>query len=302
MKISVAKYLNNAKAGFTFVFDDGCYYESTKKSVEVFKDIERRTGVKIKATSAQTVNFLHEGLISLWKELFEEGYYDLASHSMDHCLCFNEETPWDVREKDAIDSKVALEKIYGITPLCYVAPNGGHTPEGCRALHKHYLANRNNSEGGVDPDTMDFYDIGTIIPRHEHENAQPYVDFIDNLIKNGTYAIQINHWLSEKEQDTFHAQRLSVFAEECEYIAKMVNEGKLWCASMNDAVKYLYERKNAEISTQGDKITVSHSLDRAIFDMPLTLVIDTPEDKRVEINGTPFEIKAGKDNIITIEV
>ena len=302
MKASIARYLNNARAGYTFVFDDGCYYDSTVKSVEIFKSVEARTGVKIKATSAQTVGFLHERLIELWKELFAEGYYDLASHSMDHGLCFNEETPWERREGDAIESKKALEKIYGITPLCYVAPNGGHTPEGCRALHEHYIANRNNSEGGVDPYEMDMYNIGVFIPNHAHTDVTPYADFANELIEKGQYAIQINHWLSEKEQDTFHAQRLEVFEMQCNHFADLALEGKLWVASMNDAVKYFYERKNAQIEIQGDKITVKHTLDRSVFDMPLTIVVESDEDKTIEVNGTPFEIKAGKESIITVEV
>ncbi|MBO5374935.1 MAG: polysaccharide deacetylase family protein [Clostridia bacterium] len=302
MKASIAKYLNNAHAGFTLVFDDGCYYDSTLKTVEIFKEIEKQSGVKIKATSAQTVGFLNEKLIALWKELVAQGYYDIASHSMDHCICFNEQTPWDVRVNDAIQSKGELEKIYGIAPICYVAPNGGHTPEGCRALHDIYYANRNNKEGGSDPDTMDMYDIGVIIGRHEHKDPTPYIEFVDGLVKGGEYAIQVNHWLSEKEEDIFHAQRLDTFREECYYLASLALEGKLWIASMNDAVKYFYERKSAKISTQGNKITVSHTLDKSIFNMPLTLVIDTDEDKTIEINGTPFDIKAGKENIITIEV
>ncbi len=302
MKITVAKYLNNAKAGYTFVFDDGCYMDSTKKTVEIFKKIEKETGVKIKATSAQTVGFLSEEKINLWKEYIKEGYYDIASHSMDHCLCFNEETPWENRVKDAKDSKEALEKIYGEAPICYVAPNGGHTKEGCLALHDFYYANRNSTECASDPDTMDMYDIGTFIARFSYDTEKPYIDFVNSLVKEGKYAIQINHWLTDKESDTHHSQRTKTFEKECEYLAKLVVKGDLWLASMNDAVKYFYERKNAKISTQGDNITVEHTLDKNVFNMPLTLVISTDEDKTVQINGTPFDIKADKENIITIEI
>lgn len=302
MNIEIAKYLNNARAGYTFVFDDGCYMDSTKKTVEIFKDIEKRTGVKIKATSAQTVNFLSNEKIELWKEIIKEGYYDVAGHSMSHGLCFNEETDWDVRENDAKETKEALEKLYGVPMLCYVAPNGGHTKEGCKPLHKYYYANRNGNEGGCDPDTMDMYDIGVFIARFVYDTEKPYTDFVDKLVEKGEYAIQINHWLTDKESDTHHSQRTYTFEAECEYLAKLVLDGKLWIASMNDAVKYFYERKNAQISTQDNKITVSHTLDKQIFDMPLSLVITADEDKTVEINGTPFEIKAGKENVVTIEI
>lgn len=301
MKIEIAKYLNNARGGFTFVFDDACYRASTLKTVEIFKKIEADTGVKIKATSAQTVSFLSEEMIELWKELIKEGYYDIASHSVGHDVCFNEQTPKDVLIKDAVESKNALEKIYGKAPICYVTPNGGHTKEGWAVLEDIYYANRNGEEYESDPDTIDFYNIGAFIARLAYDSDK-YIEHIDSLVKNGTYAIQINHWITEKSEDTFHAQSIKTFIDECEYLSALVRENKIWVATMNEAVKYFYERKNAQISTQGDNITVTHSLDKSVFDMPLTLVISTEESKRVLINGAEFELSAEHENIVTIQI
>jgi len=70
MNIKIAKFKNGAKGAFSFVFDDGCYLPSTKKVVEIFKDIEKAHGVKLIATSAQTVSFLKEENIVFWKEVF----------------------------------------------------------------------------------------------------------------------------------------------------------------------------------------------------------------------------------------
>ena len=38
MEAKITTYLNNAKSAFTFVFDDGCYYDSTMdaKCTETF--------------------------------------------------------------------------------------------------------------------------------------------------------------------------------------------------------------------------------------------------------------------------
>ena len=38
MKIEIAKYYNNAKSAFSFVFDDGCYKESTLDAYENLKE------------------------------------------------------------------------------------------------------------------------------------------------------------------------------------------------------------------------------------------------------------------------
>lgn len=302
MDIKVAKFLNNAPCAISLTFDDGCYKESTLKTIELFKEIENKTGIKIKATSAQTVGFLHEGLIDMWKDALEQGYYDICSHSVDHCIGYNDETPEEKRLIDAEKSRDMLKEIYGVAPICFAIPGGGETESACQLLSRHYYANR-VGEGPInDPDNINFMRLTSFIGRFCHENAEPYKEFINEAISKGGYGIQINHWLSEKESDVHHAQKLSTFTDECYYLADMAQQGKVWIASMNEAVKYLYERKNAQISTQGDEITVTHSLDKGIFDMPLTLVITTDNPRSVTINGSHFLLDAEKENIVTVEI
>lgn len=302
MNIRVAKYLNNAKGAFSFTFDDGCYKESTLKVVEIFKEVEARTGIKIKATSAQTVGFLHEGLIDMWRELFEQGYFDLASHSVDHCIGYNDATPEEKRLEDAQKSRDALSEIYGTAPLCFVIPGGGESEGACQLLSRHYIANR-AGEGEINyPDTINFMRLTSFVGRLAYEDVTPCKEYIDRVIDTEGYGIQINHWITEKENDVHHAQRVGVFRDECFYVAERALAGELWIASLNDAVKYIHEYKNAKISTQGDSITVSHGLDKTIFDMPLTLVISSDEDKEIILNGTPFKLIAGKENIVTVEI
>lgn len=302
INVSLSKYLNNAKGAFSFTFDDGCYADSTRKTVEIFKEVEAKTGIKIKATSAQTVGFLHEGTIAMWKELFEQGYYDLASHSLDHCIGYNDETPEEKRLEDAEKSRDRLAEIYGQAPLCFVIPGGGESEGACALLKKHYIANR-VGEGPINyPDTMNFMRLTSFVGRFAHEDVTPYKEYIDKVIESEGYGIQINHWLSEKESDVHHAQKLHTFYDECFYLAERALAGDIWIASFNDAIKYFYEYKNAKISTQGDEITVSCDLDKSIFNHPLTIVVSTDSDRQITVNGAPFNIKAGKENIITLEL
>lgn len=302
MDIKIAKYLNGASGALTFTFDDGCYGESTLKTIEIFKEIMERTGVKIKATSAQTVGFLSPSMIEIWKNAISEGYYDVCSHSLDHCIGYNDETPEEKRLSDAEGSRDRLAEIYGEAPICFAIPGGGESAGACELLARHYYANR-VGEGPInDPDTCNFMRLTSFIGRFCYEDAEPCRKFIDEVVACGGWGIQINHWLSEKEQDIHHAQRLGVFRDECDYASSLAKDGVLWIASLNDAVKYFYERKNAEITAQGDEITVSHSLDKGIFNMPLTLIITADNDKSVTVNGTPFDIKAGQANVVTVEL
>jgi hypothetical protein len=302
MDIKVSKYLNGAKGALTFTFDDGCYGESTLKTIEIFKEVEKLSGVKIKATSAQTVGFVSPSMIEIWKNAISEGYYDVCSHSVDHCLAYNDETPEEKRLEDAEKSRERLAEIYGEKPICFAIPGGGESAGACELLSKHYYANR-VGEGPInDPDTCNFMRLTSFIGRFAYEDAEPCKKFIDEVVSTNGWGIQINHWLSEKEQDIHHAQKLGVFRDECVYASSLAKDGTLWIASLNDAVNYFLERKNAQISTQGDEICVSHTLDKNIFNMPLTLVVTTDEDKKITVNGTPFDVKANQENIITVEI
>ncbi|GAA4424237.1 hypothetical protein GCM10023188_03870 [Pontibacter saemangeumensis] len=59
-------------------------------------------------------------------------------------------------------------------------------------------------------------------------------------------------------------------------------EDKLWVATFGDVTKYIRERMNAkvEVSENADKITVnlSHSLDKEMYDLPLTLKTYVPSE------------------------
>ena len=65
----ICRYKNGARSAFTFVFDDGCYKESTLDVYKIFKGIYEETGIKFKATSAQTVDFINEDLKKMWQGL-----------------------------------------------------------------------------------------------------------------------------------------------------------------------------------------------------------------------------------------
>ena len=61
-------------------------------------------------------------------------------------------------------------------------------------------------------------------------------------------------------------------------------EGRLWVASFGDATKYMREREHANVTAEekGGKISVSlsHSLDPAIYDLPLTVKTYVPANWR----------------------
>ena len=277
MDIKIAKHYGGKKCAFSFVFDDGCYYSSTLETIKVFEEVFKKTGVKIKATSAQTVNFISEGLKSLWDKAIEDGWYDVCSHSIDHCICYNGETPLEKREFDARVSKEKLEEMYKTDMITFATPGGGATPEGCEILLKYYYAVRNGNDYINDPDNLSWADIGTFTTKKEYE-SEKYIEFINTLIKSGGWCVQIDHWLSEDENDKFFVQKTHTFLDECMFLATKSSEGVLWICSFNDAVKYYKERENAkvEILEENEKeitLRVNCPLPQKIFNFPLTLQI-----------------------------
>lgn len=277
MDIKIATYYNNAKGAYSFVFDDGCYYDSTMDAYENLKEVYEKTGVKIKITSAQTLNFLHEKLIDMWKKLFDEGYFDLSAHSVDHCLGYNRNTPFEKLDEDARLSKEGLEKLYGRKIITFVTPGGGDDSEGLQVLKKYYYANRNGHDRINDTYNMDMYDVGSFTARFAYD-LQPYIDSIDNTIRVGGWSVQINHWITKKEQDTHHAQKYETFLPQCMYLAEKAQKNEVWACSFNDMIKYIYLRDNSELLVSEEngnvKITLKTDLDKEIFDHPVSVICD----------------------------
>ena len=309
MEIKKSKFRYGAKAAFSFVFDDGCYKESTEKVISIFEDNEKKYGVKLKATSAQTVNFLNEDLISFWKDTFKAGWFDLASHSMDHSFAYNEGVDIERRRKDAKDSKEALEKIYeGMEVISYVNPGGSNTVGGCQVLKEFYYGNRSNCEEPPynDVDTVDLIYAHAFVPNFKYKDLAPYKEYIDTLMEKNVWGVQINHWISEKEQDVFHAQTVPSFAVQCDYLASLSQKGEIWVPSFNEAVKYIKEYQDSELviteksATESD-IILKNDLDAKIFTYPLTIEIKSDKDVEVTQNSKT-ESYVSKEGIVYADI
>ena len=85
----------------------------------------------------------------------------------------------------------------------------------------------------------------------------------------------------------YEALSHEVLGEYFEYIRK--KDDKLWIATFGDATKYMRERMHAKVESEkaDDKISVdlTHSLDKSIYDIPLTLRTYVPDSwKQAQVN------------------
>ena len=94
----------------------------------------------------------------------------------------------------------------------------------------------------------------------------------------------MNHWITHKEEDTFHSQNAESFHDECSYIGEKVKNGELWASSFEDVAKYIrkYEQSNLNVIEIDGKLKAeiipNSDTPEAILDTPLTISIETEND------------------------
>ena len=98
------------------------------------------------------------------------------------------------------------------------------------------------------------------------------------------WCVQVNHWLSKKEQDTHHAQKYETFKPQCEHLAKYAQKNDIWVCSFNDMIKYIYIRDNSSVAIKNGYIYLKSDLDKSIFDVPVTIMY----------NGKCYNVRLGE--------
>ncbi len=279
MKAEICKYPNGANAIFSFSFDDGCYYDSTLFTIELFEKIYKETGVRLKATVAQTVNFISPRLKELWQKACAQGWYDVAGHSVTHCISYSSDTPIEELENDASQTYKALSEMYpGQKIATFFTPGGGYDKTGGEVIAKYYLANRTAGERVNYPGQIDWYNVSSFTAKMDRD-TKDFCDYIDETINTRGWGVQMNHWITEKEQDVHHSQRKNTFIEECYYLASQVNKDLVQVVSFEEAVLYLRKAEASALEIKDNKITINCTNNSPhLNDVPLTVAIfsDTP--------------------------
>lgn len=294
MNIEICKYKNGANCAFSFTFDDGCYYDSSREAMEIFENLYKSTGIKIKATVGITVNFMHERLIDLWREGIRRGYFDIASHTVGHDIAFSSDTPYERRESDAKNAQAWLREVFeGEGVNTFIFAGGSRDSEGSKVLEDYYFACRAGDYGINHVGKINWLDVRCLTAML----AKPfeyYTDYIDKTILEGGWGVQMNHWLTHKSEDVFHSQGAEQFIAECDYLAQKAKGGRIWIGSFEEVGAYLrkYENSTLKVSERDGKLCaeIMSNLDTpsAILNTPLTISIDT--DKDILLYGKKGEV------------
>ncbi|MBZ5619660.1 MAG: polysaccharide deacetylase family protein [Acidobacteriia bacterium] len=104
--------------------------------------------------------------------------------------------------------------------------------------------------------------------------------WVDTSIGHGIWLVLVFHGVEGIGWEPLTTENMRAYYD---YIK--AHEGQLWIATFQDGAKYARERVNSKVSTSrsGDAIavTVTHSLDAHVYDLPLTARTTIPADWRL---------------------
>ena len=104
--------------------------------------------------------------------------------------------------------------------------------------------------------------------------------WVDTSLDHGIWLVLVFHGIEGIGWEALTTETKRAYYD---YIKE--HEGRLWIATFQDGAKYARERVNGKVTTgrSGDAITVTvtHSLDPRVYDLPLTVKTPIPADWRV---------------------
>lgn len=283
---SIASVYNDCVAAVTIISDDGFYETGVNLNNLAIK-------YDMKITVAGVVSIVSENL-SEWKDIVDQGHIELVSHSYDHIKM--DENSEIGNDEDAlyhqiVDADKWFEENFETDQFVFVCPENYMCGMGYDILENNgFYAVRKGHRGYnmLSPlegrENLEWYSLG----------CQGIGDVTTTLERNAKidYAIANRSWLIEMwhdvtEEDNGHYQWIST--EEADvhlsYIAYQRNDGNLWVASFNDAVKYFREKENSyvNVTLEDDQILIKVTYDNkvlpeSIFDFPLTIKIQLPKE------------------------
>ena len=255
-----------------------------KKSDEAFKVVDEAFAKARKKNSGREVRpVLLTGELITWDEIrnFAKNGHEFGNHTISHprLAVLDEANLLYELEKGKEEILNQLGPEHTFSAEC---PFGTENERVMEYAHKIHLALRNRMP---EPFLVELNRSSTEVPGIDH--GKEYVQWQRGPLKKhgvsemkswvDTLLTHNNVWLVL----TFHGidgvgWEAKPHQELREYFAYMKqHEAKLWIAPFKDVTKYMRERMNASLKAenQGEKIrvTLSHSLDKNLYNGPLTL-------------------------------
>lgn len=261
----VAKFKDNKACAISYTFDDDLQEHYTL----VFPYFEK-LGFKgtffINGATIEESQGVHEvrGVVrTTWaqlKEMADHGH-EISNHGWAH-KNFNR-FPFEEIKQDICKNDSAIIKHIGKPALTFCYPNNSKNKEGVAFA----------SQGRVGTRTFQI-SIGS------KRDSAFLSNWIDTLIMNKEWGVGMTHGITHG-YDAFRDPQL--FWNHLEEVK--ARENKIWVATFADVSAYTKEAENTSLHTKANgkqwTITPNLNLDEAIFNKPLTMVVEASDIKKV---------------------
>ncbi|MEX2260836.1 MAG: polysaccharide deacetylase family protein [Bryobacteraceae bacterium] len=128
--------------------------------------------------------------------------------------------------------------------------------------------------------------------------------WVDTSIEGGVWLVLVFHGIEGIGYEALPTETVRAYFD---YIRE--REGRMWVATFQDGAKYARERMNSKVTARmaGDaiEVSVSHSLDPKLYDLPLTARTAIPADWKVvrfrqgdDVRWVPVHREGGKTFVI----
>jgi Predicted xylanase/chitin deacetylase len=294
---------DNKAAAVSITMDDALY-----ASDQYFNDLFKK--YNLRGTLALIVNRIDQtGSWGAFRKLLKDGKLDVGNHSLTHeKLTQLNDAKLDSEVNGA---RARLRKAFpGQDVICLMYPdNVSNDVVRVKVKEQHYAARGGlRGDNSLDPQDNDWFNLKThgLTNREPGQGSGPdgavlvsdMNAWIDSGIRNHRWVIEMLHGVKEKDPYSYAPPVSADVAEHFSYLSGKLDQ--VWCGTFTEVTKYIRERQNAtltQLATDGSSLALSlkDSLDDTIFNFPLTLKTQVPDDwetVRVEQSGKTQVVKA----------
>ena len=281
-EVAPVKY--NRDAIVTIVSDDGDYQTGA-----FLDELSAKYGYKV--TVAGIVNWI-EPYLEEWKGIEARGGVEIISHSFTHLKMDEESAVSNEELKHEITDSITFYKENFLTDqIAFIPPENTMCVDGYQLLEQNGIVAIRRGNRGYNllaPEDgygmAQWYNLCTFgimdVQTTEERNA-----WIDEAVEERAWIIEMWHNISEDgARGGYQEISFEKADEHMGYIAQMVQQEKIWVASLIEASKYLLEKENAAVSAtySNSKMKVKLRCDKKVvpeevYNEPLTVIILLPE-------------------------
>ena len=328
---TVEKAKDGADSIVVIVHDDGDQTTGTFLADEFEKNDLRGTIAlitnKVCTVDSNGNRTKNQSAIDFWQSILDTGRFSMSSHTRTHTY-WGRTDAGDSGEYYAVSGDPSTLRDYTTTPgqitrevagsqedlracfpservLTFIKAGFGVNTDGTQItaeateIIKQYYITMRNTGGGVDTiPAANPFSVKSYMVKGS-DTADTWISYVDEAInKNGMIVFLFHNIRDNGSGNTVSKANAS---ELFEYIGRMQNDNKVWCATYEDAILYTHEYDSASATVVQDDngivLTLTDELDDDIYNYALSIRIEIVESDWEKVLQTNPD---GSTEILTV--